>query len=103
MTDHKNSIEQRLNKHPHLKKRIEKLLEVVENTDGDFQKANDAEQRVIEELRKMGNEVLHDWASNREKQEFERILNNKKGLIGNGKKNNLAYHLLLQRHFFIDF
>jgi len=86
MTDHKNSIEQRLNKHPHLKKRIEELLEVVENTDGDFQKANDAEQRVIEELRKMGNEVLHDWASNREKQEFERILNNKKGLIGNGKK-----------------
>jgi len=86
MTDHKNSIEQRLNKHPHLKKRIEKLLEVMENTDGDFQKANDAEQRVIEELRKMGNEVLHDWASNREKQEFERILNNKKGLIGNGKK-----------------
>ena len=86
MTDHKNSIEQRLNKHPHLKKRIEELLEVVENTDGDFQKANDAEQRVIEELRKMGNEILHDWASNREKQEFERILNNKKGLIGNGKK-----------------
>ncbi len=86
MTDHKNRIEERLNKHPQLKKRIEQLLEVVENANGDFQKANDAEQRVIEELRKMGNEVLHDWASNREKQEYQKILSNKNGLTGNGKK-----------------
>ena len=86
MTDHKSSIEKKLDKHPRLKKRIEQLLEVMENENGDFQKANDAEQKVIEELRKMGNEVLHDWASNREKQEFERILNDKNGLVGNGKK-----------------
>lgn len=86
MTDHKNRIEERLNKHPQLKKRIEQLLEVVENANGDFQKANDAERRVIEELRKMGNEVLHDWASNREKQEYQKILSNKNGLTGNGKK-----------------
>ena len=86
MTDHKKSIEKQLDKHPRLKKRIEQLLEVMENVNGDFQKANDAEQKVIEELRKMGNEVLHDWASNREKQEFEKILNDKNGLIGHGKK-----------------
>lgn len=86
MTDHKNSIEERLNKHPHLKKRIEQLLKVVENANGDFQKANDAEQKVIEELRKMGNEVLHDWASNREKQESKKVLSSKNGLTGNGKK-----------------
>ncbi len=86
MTDHKNSIEERLNKHPQLKKRIEQLLKVVENANGNFQKANDAEQRVIEELRKMGNEVLHNWASNREKQEHQKILSNKNGLTGNGKK-----------------
>ncbi len=86
MTDHENGIEKRLNKHPHLKKRIEELLEVMENVNGDFQKANDAEQKVIEELRKMGNDVLHGWASNREKQEFEKTLNDKNCLIGNGKK-----------------
>ena len=85
MTDlKKSSIENRLNKYPHLKNRIEQLLEIVENADGDLKKADEAEKRVIEELRKMGNEVLHDWASNREKQEVEAV--NKKGLRGNGKK-----------------
>ena len=85
MTDRpKNSLEQRLNKHPHLKNRIEQLLEIVENADGDLKKADEAEKRVIEELRKMGNEVLHDWAANREKQEVE--VATEKGLKGNGKK-----------------
>jgi len=87
MTDlKKNSLEKRLNKHPHLKNRIEKLLEIVENADGDVKKADEAEQRVIEELRRMGNDALHYWASNRETQEVEAIHKTQKGLTGNGKK-----------------
>ncbi|MBU1053726.1 MAG: hypothetical protein KKC46_07840 [Proteobacteria bacterium] len=92
MTDRQDdSLKKRLNKHPHLKNRIVQLLEIVENADGDLKKADEAEKRVIEELRKMGNEVLHDWAVCREKQEAEAL--NKKGLVKNGKKNNLAYKL----------
>ena len=46
MTDRpKNSLEQRLNKHPHLKNRIEQLLKIVENADGDLKKADEAEKR----------------------------------------------------------
>lgn len=85
MTDHpKDSIENRLSKYPHLKNRIEQLLKIVENAEGDLKKADEAEKRVIEELRKMGNEVLHDWAANRERKEAE--AGNKKGLAKNGKK-----------------
>ena len=85
MTDRQNdSLEKRLKKHPHLKNRIEQILEIVENTDGDLKKADEAEKRVIEELRKMGNEVLHDWATNREAQEFGASI--QKGLAKNGKK-----------------
>jgi len=85
MTDRpKSNLEQRLSKHPHLKNRIEQLLKIVENADGDLKKADDAEKRVIEELRKMGNEVLHDWAANRENQEAE--ASTKKSLAKNGKK-----------------
>ena len=90
MTDHKNSIEDRLNKHPHLKERIEQLLKIVENSDGDLQKADDAEQRVIDELRKMGNDALHDWALNREKREYKKTLKNKTSFTVNGKKNSMA-------------
>ena len=41
---------------------MEALLNVVENTAGDCTKADDAEQHVADELKKMGNDVLYCWA-----------------------------------------
>ena len=41
---------------------MEALLNVVENAAGNCTKADDAEQHVIDELRKMGNDALHCWA-----------------------------------------
>jgi hypothetical protein len=41
----------RLNQHPELRKRMESLLNVVENAAGDCTKADDAERHVIEDLR----------------------------------------------------
>jgi hypothetical protein len=87
MTDlKKNSLENRLSKHPHLKARIEKLLEVLESANGDVKKADEAERLIIDELRKMGNEALHDWALDREEKEVEAIKKSQKDLKGNGKK-----------------
>jgi hypothetical protein len=53
---------ERLNRHPHLRARVESLLQVVEDTAGDCEKAEVAERRVIEELRRMGNDALTAWA-----------------------------------------
>ena len=64
MTSKNNTLITRLNKHPQLQQRVEALLDVVENTSGDCTKADDAEQYVIDELRKMGNQALASWAEN---------------------------------------
>lgn len=64
MTSIDNTLIARLNKHPQLRQRMEALLDVVENTSGDCTKADDAEQYVIDELRKMGNQALSSWAEN---------------------------------------
>jgi hypothetical protein len=53
---------ERLNRHPHLRTRVERLLEVVENAAGDCEKADAVQRRVIEELRQMGHEALTAWA-----------------------------------------
>ena len=53
---------QRINRHPLLRARFESLLEVVEDAGGDLEKADAAERRVVEELRRMGNEALTEWA-----------------------------------------
>ena len=55
-------LEERLRAHPQLRAKMEALLAVVENAAGDVEKAAEAERRVTEELRQMGNEVLQAWA-----------------------------------------
>lgn len=62
----KQNLEERLRAHPGLYERINRLLQVVENAAGDVDKAADAERRVIEELRQMGQEVLQGWAVRRQ-------------------------------------
>ena len=51
----------RLNQYPEMKAKMENLLGIIENAGGDVEKADEAERRIIEELRRMGNEVLQSW------------------------------------------
>lgn len=78
----------RLNQHPKLRDRVEDLLNVVENTAGDCKKADDAEQYVIEALRKMGNDALHCWADNTVDKASGELREQQPTLQGNGKKNS---------------
>jgi len=78
----------RLKQHPKLLERMEALLNVVENAVGDCTKADDAEQYVIEELRKMGNDALHCWADTAANKTAEQLREEQPGLYGNGKKKS---------------
>lgn len=53
----------KLKAHPHLRNRMESLLLIVEDETGDLREADAAELRVIEEIRRMGQESLQAWAS----------------------------------------
>ena len=83
----------RLNQHPELRERVESLLNVVENAAGDCTKADDAEQHVIEELRKMGNEALHSWANKAALKAEKALKNQETNLHGNGKKKSAGTRL----------
>jgi len=89
MHGQKRSLEERLNAHPHLRERVDQLLGIVEDTEGDLEKADEAERRVIEELRRLGQEVLQDWAVSKEKQKVEELRNaSDRKVAGHGKKNS---------------
>lgn len=62
---------QRLKEYPELKAKIENMLAIIENAGGDVEKANEAERQIIEELRQMGNEVLHSWARRQQQKKEE--------------------------------
>ena len=76
----------RLKQHPKLLDRMEALLNVVENSAGDCTKADDAEQYVIEELRKMGSDALHCWADTAVNKTAAQLREQQPELHGNGKK-----------------
>ena len=79
-------ILERMNHHPHLKARIEVLLAIAEDT-GDVVKADDAEKQVIEEVRRLGNEVLTNWAEKRI-EKCDATLEPDDKIIRSGKKNS---------------
>jgi hypothetical protein len=60
--ERKQSLEERLREHPELRVRVARLLDVVEDAAGEVTRADEAEQRVAEELQQLGQEALQAWA-----------------------------------------
>ena len=77
----------RLNQHPQLRGRVERLVDLVEDAGDDLRKADEAERRVIEEVRGLGRDLLGDWADGqvaKRADELERT----PGIWREGKKNS---------------
>ena len=76
-----------LNANPQIKNRIASLLAVVENAAGDLKEADAAEMRLIEEIRRMGQEAMQAWAE-RQVQKSEQELRRGGQVQREGKKNS---------------
>jgi len=83
----KQSLEERLNELPELRAKVERMLDLINNAGGDVEKAAEAERRVTEELRQMGNDLLHGWAR-RQEQKKEDEFNKKEGVNRKEKKTS---------------
>ena len=58
-----NDFESRLAKYPDLHTQINRLFDIVENTQGDVSCADDAEDQVTVTLRQLGQGLLSHWAT----------------------------------------
>jgi hypothetical protein len=76
-----------LNANPQIKNRIASLLAVVEDAAGDLKEADAAEMRLIEEIRRMGQEAMQAWAE-RQVQKSEQELRRGGQVQREGKKNS---------------
>lgn len=85
--DKKQTIDQRLRNNPVLRKRLESILDIAENIHGEFNTADEAEERAIKELRCLGNELLQEWALNQEKRVVDEFGKQRERPVGHGKKN----------------
>ena len=80
------TLEERLVEYPELRGRFESILGIVENTGGNIIKADDAEERVLAEIQKIGHQALTSWAQTGERI-VEQQMKNTEDIVGNGKKN----------------
>lgn len=85
-------VAQRLERHPIIKARITRLLDMVENASGELRRADDAERRAIDELRAMGQELLQGWGQRLADEEAQR-LDRDVAVVRQVKKTSLAQHL----------
>jgi len=81
----KKTLEVRLERFPELRTRFEAMLDIMENTDGSLVKADDAEERVLEELQKTGNQALTGWAKTQEAK-LSQQMSQQETITRNGKK-----------------
>lgn len=65
---------EKLKKHPKLQKRFSEILNITENTSGELITADEAEGKTIEEVRKLGQEVMQDWATSQHQKQAEEIV-----------------------------
>jgi hypothetical protein len=80
------SLDERLTAHPELKERVEAILAIVEDSHGDVKQADEAERRVIGEVRRLGNEALSRWAAHQEA--AQQAVAEQQGAARAGKKNS---------------
>ncbi len=79
-TDDKSDFDflNRMKSIPGLRERVESIMNVVENTSGSFERADDAEKQTIIETRKLGNEILCGWGKKQAEQKAKEFLSEEK-------------------------
>jgi len=60
------SLDQRFANRPHLRRRLLSIADMIDQAVTEGCTAHEAEARAIEQIRKLGNEVLSDWAEKSE-------------------------------------
>lgn len=64
---------EKLENHPRLKKRFNEILSIAENSSGELVTADEAEMKTIEEVRKLGQEVVQEWAITQHEKAFQTV------------------------------
>jgi hypothetical protein len=68
------SLDERFAHRPHLRRRLLSIADMIDQAVAEGCTAHEAEARAIEQIRKLGNEVLSDWA---EKAEAAAVVNSR--------------------------
>jgi hypothetical protein len=65
-TPSESQLIEQLREHPEMMVRVQSILEIARNAEGPLKTADEVEELLIEEMRRLGNVTLSQWASQAE-------------------------------------
>ena len=65
-------IEQ-LRQHPEMRARMQSILDIMRNADGPLKTADEVEELLIQEMRRLGNTTMNQWAAQAEERAGEEL------------------------------
>jgi hypothetical protein len=66
LSSQETKLIEQLRAHPELLERFQSLLHIACNEDGPLKTADEVEQRLIQEMRRLGSTTMHQWANQAE-------------------------------------
>src|SRR5271154_6798780 len=81
---------------PGLRERIASIVGAIENSEGDLEEADAAEERIVEEMRLLGREAMQGWAE-KQVEVTEGEIRRQAHMHRQGKKTLLAYEVRRNR------
>jgi hypothetical protein len=85
LTSKEEQLVKRLRGNPELMARVQSIVDLAENAEGPLKTADEMEKALVEEIRRLGNETMHHWATKAEervgdelKAEHPKVLSRKK-------------------------
>ena len=82
------SLDKRFAHRPRLRQRLLSIADMIDQAVTEGCTAHEAEARAIEQIRKLGNELLSDWAEKSEVEAGRKAREENPKLIDYGKKNS---------------
>lgn len=84
-----NRVAARLAKNPELLTRVEEILSVIENEQGQANTADEAEELAFEQVRQLGQELMQSWAE-RKHERLSSEYDARRDHRRKGKKNSVG-------------
>ncbi len=66
VSSQENRLLEQLRRHPEIMQRVQEILDLTDNAEGPLKTADQIEELLIAELRKLGHATMNQWASRAE-------------------------------------
>jgi hypothetical protein len=87
LTPEENRLIEQLRQHPEIRERVRSILEIAGNQEGPLKTADEVEELLVEEMRRLGNVTMRPWASQAEERVSTELKSQDSSVLSRKKKH----------------